>query len=202
MRTFLLTICTFVALSMAAQAQSFTLGIKGGISATNVDVKEVRNDPWQYRDPENITGYHAGAFTRLQVLGFFVQPEALLSSTGGRIELFDSRNAGAAHTEKFTFTRLDVPLQAGYNLANLIRLQAGPVASILLSARQEGKTIDEYLNETDWGWTAGVGVDISRLTLDLRYERISRKYTDVAQQSSLKLSNQQYLLSVGYKLIQ
>jgi opacity protein-like surface antigen len=200
MKHILLTILACFAISMAAQAQ-LTVGIKGGIGASKVDVDEVRNNPWQYKDSENITGYHAGVFTRLQILGLFVQPEAVLSSTGGKVDIFNDQTSETS-TEKFKFTRLDVPLLAGINLFGVARVQAGPVASVLLSAKQEGKTMDDYLKETDWGWQAGVGVDISRLTLDLRYERVKRAYTNDAQQSSYDLTNDQVLLSVGYKLFQ
>ncbi|MFD2248447.1 porin family protein [Pontibacter ruber] len=200
MKHILLTILACFAISMAAQAQ-LSVGIKAGIGASNVDVNEVKNNPWQYKDSENITGYHAGAFARLQILGIFVQPEAVLSSTGGKVDFFNDQTAETT-TEKFKFTRLDVPLLAGINLFNVARVQAGPVASVLLSARQEGKTMDNYLQEADWGWQAGVGVDISRLTLDLRYERVNRNYTNDAQQSSYELANKQVLLSVGYKLFQ
>ena len=200
MKQIFLTIIACFAISMAAQAQ-LTVGVKGGIGASNVKINEVRNDPWGYRNSENITGYHAGVFTRLQVLGLFVQPEAVLASTGGKVEVFNDQTAETI-TEEFNFTRLDVPLLAGVNLFKVARIQAGPVASVLLSAKQEGKTMDEYLKETDWGWQAGVGVDISRLTLDLRYERINRNYTNDTQQSSYELTNNQVLLSVGYKLFQ
>jgi hypothetical protein len=200
MKHIFLTILACFAISMAVQAQ-LTVGIKGGIGASNVEVDEVRNNPWQYKDSENITGYHAGVFTRLQILGLFVQPEAVLSSTGGKVDIFNDQTAETS-TEKFKFTRLDVPLLAGINLFSVARVQAGPVASVLLSAKQEGKTMDDYLQETDWGWQAGVGVDISRLTLDLRYERVKRAYTNDTQQSSYDLTNDQVLLSVGYKLFQ
>lgn len=200
MKTIALTILACFAICMAATAQ-LTVGVKGGIGATNVDINEVRNDPWEYRNSENITGYHAGVFTRLQILGLFIQPEAVLSSTGGKVEVFNGQTAEAG-TESFKFTRLDMPVLAGINLLKVVRVQAGPVASMLLSARQGDKTMDEYLEETDWGWQAGIGVDISSLTLDLRYERVNRDFTNEAQQSSYKLSNNQFLLSVGYKLFQ
>jgi len=201
MKKVILTIVAAFMLGLTAQAQSFVLGVKGGISATNVTVEDVQSNPLQYKDPENIAGYHVGLFTRLQLLGLFVQPEALFASTGGKLTLLDNQNATQTRTEELKFTRLDVPLMIGYNFFKILRVQAGPVAAILLSAQQEGKDIDSYLNETDWGWQAGLGVDISSLTVDLRYERINRHYTNEAQQSDFALQNQQFLLSLGYKFI-
>lgn len=200
MKTIFLAVLACLAFQAAAQAQTFTFGIKGGASTSNISIEEVRNDPWQYREPEKITGYHAGIFSRLQVLGVFVQPEALLASSGGRIRAIGTTVGSPERTDEFRFTRLDVPILIGYNFFNFLRVQAGPVASMMLSARQDGNNIDDYLNETDWGLQGGVGLDILRFTLDLRYERINRNYTNQLQGNSFKMENEQYLLSVGYKL--
>lgn len=199
MKHIILTILACFTISMAAQAQ-LTIGLKAGAGASNVDVNEVRSNPWQLSNSDNTTGYHAGIFTRLQLLGLFVQPEAVLASTGGKVEIYDEQTTESS-IKNFRFTRLDVPMLAGISFFRVARIQAGPVASVLLSAHQDGKAIDDYLNETDWGWQAGVGVDISRLTLDLRYERVNRNYTS-EQQSSSRITNNQILLSAGYKLFQ
>ena len=37
----------FVATSVAAKAQ-IQAGVKAGLSTANVEIQEVRNDPWQY----------------------------------------------------------------------------------------------------------------------------------------------------------
>ncbi|TXK33819.1 PorT family protein [Pontibacter qinzhouensis] len=189
----------FVTANAQAQSSPFTLGIKGGVSSTKVMFNDVQGTS-EYRNPENITGYHAGAFARLQIAGFFVQPEALLASSGGKIQVFDNQvTTPTGSTQEFRFTRLDVPIMVGYNLFNFLRVQAGPVASIMMSAKQEGKTIDDYMNESDWGIQGGVGIDISRLTLDLRYETIKRQYTESLNRYDMR--NQQFIVSVGYKLL-
>ena len=152
-----------------------------------------------YRDPENINGYHAGLFARLQVMGVMLQPEALLVSSGGK---FTVDQNGSTLQEKFRLTRLDVPVMVGYNLLNTIRVNAGPVASMMLRAQQEGDDIKDSLNKSDWGLQAGVGFDISKFTFDVRYERIVREYNNGARNTSLDLNNQQIIFSLGYKLIE
>jgi len=190
----------FVAISVAAKAQ-FQAGVKAGLSTANVKIQEVRNDPWQYARAENVTGYHAGAFARLQMGGLFVQPEAILTSTGGRVEISRADNTMPVHVEDIKFTRLDVPLMVGYNFFNVLRVQAGPVSSSLLSARREGQSIKEYMDNADWGLQAGVGLDIGSITADVRYERINRQFTNTAQQSGMQFNNEQFIVSLGYKLI-
>ena len=41
------------------------------------------------------------------------------------------------------------------------------MASTLLSARQDGQNIKSFMENSDWGYQAGVGLDIQRLTLDV-----------------------------------
>lgn len=188
-----------LATSVAAKAQ-LSAGVKAGLSTANVEIQKVRNDPWQYTKAENVTGYHAGAFARLQVAGFFVQPEAMLTSTGGKIEVSGTDNLGV-RVEDFKFNRLDIPVMVGYNFFDVVRVQAGPVSSTLLSARQEGQDIKQYMRQADWGFQAGVGLDVGSITADVRYELVSRQLTNTARQTGMQVNNQQFIVSLGYKLI-
>lgn len=199
MKKILCTLLALCAVTVAAQAQFLTGGIKAGVGSSSVSVREVVNNPADYANKESVTSYHAGAFARLNILGFFIQPEAVFTQTGGRLE--STPNATLANrVADIKFNRLDVPIMAGIRLVNVIRLQAGPVASTLLSARQDGQSIKSFMENSDWGYQAGIGLDIQRLTLDVRYERISRNYDDPTNQSNYDLANKQILVSVGLKL--
>jgi opacity protein-like surface antigen len=200
MKSLWLTILAIITLQVSAHAQ-FTLGIKGGISSSKVSI-EGEGSSAQYRDSENITGYHAGLFTRVQFAGLFIQPEALLASSGGKITFYDqTATTPTGSEEEFKFSRLDVPVMLGYNLFNFLRVQAGPVASIMLSEYEGGNPdFESYKNKSDFGFQAGVGLDISSLTLDLRYERIKREFTS-SLSSSPSINNDQFILSLGYKIL-
>ncbi|MBF8963501.1 PorT family protein [Pontibacter sp. FD36] len=199
MKNLVLTIFALVALSTAAQAQFLTGGLKAGVGSSSVSVHDVTSNPAEYANKESVTSYHAGAFARVNILGFFIQPEAIFTQTGGRLE----SNPNTSITNRVSdikFNRLDVPIMAGISIANLVRIQAGPVASNLLSARQEGQSIKSFMSGSDWGYQAGIGLDIQRLTVDVRYERINRNYSDPSIQSNYDLANEQILLSLGLKL--
>lgn len=198
MKSILITICTLVALSTAAQAQ-ITGGVKAGVGSANVAVRDVVNNPSAYAKKESVTSYHAGAYARLNILGLFIQPEAVFTQTGGRLESRPDATI-ASQVSEIKFNRLDVPVMAGISIANLVRVQAGPVASMLLSAKQDNENIKSFMEKSDWGYQAGVGVDIQKLSIDLRYERINRAYENPTDQSSYDLANQQLLLSLGLKL--
>ncbi|RDC61574.1 porin family protein [Adhaeribacter pallidiroseus] len=187
----------FLTVGFTAQAQ-FSIGIKGGLSSSGVDVKNAKNTLNQLKDSDNITGYHLGAFTRVKINNFFLQPEAYFATSGGKLKQTDMQNS-TVNEVKARFNRLDVPLLLGVNFLKVGRLQAGPVASVLVGSKIGEQRIKDYLNKTDWGFQVGAGVDISNLTLDVRYENVKRNYTN--QTSSFDLSNQQVIVSLGIKLI-
>ncbi|WP_347159686.1 porin family protein [Pontibacter chitinilyticus] len=193
---FLLLTTAFV-----AKAQVFTLGIKAGVSSSSIDVKNIENNLTQFKEGDNITGYHAGAFLRLNAGKVFLQPEGLFTYTGGKVEYSDDPNTTDLHVEKFKFTRLDVPLLLGYKLFNVVHVNAGPVASVLLNGKFEGDKIDQYLNNAEWGWQAGIGLDIGNLVADLRYQTVKSDYAADAQQNSFDIHNGQIMLSLGLKLL-
>lgn len=201
MKKLIFSLFLFLSLSIAARAQ-FVFGIKGGISSSNVDVKDLKNTFLQFKNKDNITGYHLGAFARLKALGLLLQPEGIFTSSGGKVEVMQTENGQEVKTtEDFTFNRLDVPVLVGINLLNTVRLQAGPVASVLVSGKFQDQNIKNYMDKTDLGWQAGIGLDIGNVTADVRYENVNRKYTNSAQNSSFKVGNQQVILSLGFKLI-
>jgi hypothetical protein len=199
MRIVALTIFAFVAMTSAAQAQFLTGGVKAGVGSSSVGIRDVTSNPSEYAKKESVTSYHAGAFARVNILGLFIQPEAVFTQTGGRLEFNPDATLGSQVAD-IKFNRLDVPVMAGISIGNLIRVQAGPVASMLLSARQDGDNIKSFMEKSDWGYQAGVGLDIQKFSVDLRYERISRNYENPAAQSNYDLANQQLLLSLGLRL--
>lgn len=188
-----------LAAGMVAQAQ-VAIGVKGGVSSSNVDVKNVKNTFMQFRDTDNITGYHLGAFTRFKAGALLIQPEGVFTSSGGKVAVTQTQDGAQVETtEAFRFNRLDVPLLMGLSVLNVLRFQAGPVASVLVNGKFADQDIDNYLDKTDLGWQAGIGVDIGQLTADVRYERVKRNYTN--QGSSFDVGNEQVILSLGFKII-
>jgi opacity protein-like surface antigen len=198
-KLFLLMLVT-VTTVVVAQAQ-VALGLKAGASSSQVDVKNLRNSISEFKAADDITGYHAGAFLRLKAAGIILQPEAYFTSTGGKIEVSDTGSGTNINTEKFTFNRLDVPLLVGLNFFKVARVQAGPVASVLVSSKLGSQSLEEYMNKSDWGWQAGVGFDIGNFTADLRYENVKRDFTNATQNTSFDVSNNQFIFSLGFKLL-
>jgi hypothetical protein len=75
--------------SIAAQAQSATFGVKAGASLTNVTGDNTGN-------AKNIFGFHGGLIANFAVNdAFSIQPELLYSMKGAKLE--ESSSFGALH---------------------------------------------------------------------------------------------------------
>ncbi len=171
---------SLMAYAFRVNAQFLTAGLKGGVNLSQVN-GSTTGTTFRFRNNDyRATGLVGGVFVRVGN-SFYVQPEALLSRKGGRLESADPSDPTG--DLDLRFTNLDVPVLVGVKLGDVLRLNAGPMASFNLG---EGNVRDQL---TNWyagvsqspspsetirkaivGYQAGVGFDFGSLQLDLRYE--------------------------------
>jgi opacity protein-like surface antigen len=177
-----IVLAVFIALPAFSQ---INFGLKAGISTTSLTmatVKTLTSGTTSYTvDALNSAnyGFHGGAFLRLSLLGFYVQPELLFSSRTDEYTVVDLAHPGTEIITKQKFNKLNLPVMLGFHLGPL-RINAGPAASLLINSPKD--LIDHpdfkamYSNLT-FGYQAGVGFDLfKKLTFDLRYEGSLKKY--------------------------
>ncbi|WP_332911452.1 outer membrane beta-barrel protein [Algoriphagus boritolerans] len=127
---------------------------------------------------------------------FFVQPELLFTQTSGKF-----LNNGDEF--KAEFNRLDIPVMVGMRFLKVLRLQAGPIASLNINSKlkEAGSTVSdaEFKNAT-LGYQAGVGLDLGNLSIDGRYEGGLSKWTENIGSFNTDNRINQWVLSVGFKI--
>jgi Outer membrane protein beta-barrel domain len=193
-----LSILLLICMYLTAGQPIFNLGIKGGLTASELKF----SDTWNYSS-DNTVSYHIGGFARVGVGRFFIQPEAYFNSRGGDLkEIIDDNPVTTV--ANFDFSSVDVPLLAGIKFGKgknfNIRAMGGPIFGFITSKKVEG-TSDfnaDYFNNHFYGWQYGIGFDIWFLTLDARIES-SRN--SVYQSSEFSTKNKVYLFSVGIKFL-
>lgn len=178
------SLCVF--LSQVTFGQ-FKFGIRGGLNTTDLTPSQllIKNS----NDVSNFSlsvkeanyGIHFGIFTQAQIGNFFIQPEILFNSNSVNYEVDDFSLSGTANFIKNEqFQNLDIPVMLGFKFGPL-RLGGGPVAHVFLNSTSELFDFDGYeqdFKELTWGYQAGVGLDIWKFVLDLRYEGNFTKYGD------------------------
>lgn len=180
-------------------AQNSGIGIKAGLSSTKLDFESKEFVPSDAQ-----TGYHIGVFGRFGGAGFFVQPELLFTQTKGNFAYVPNAWSSSSPEEyKAEFNRLDIPVMVGYRFFKLVRVMAGPIASININSEIKNsiETIEnvEFKNAT-FGYQAGLGVDIGNLSVDAKYEGGLSKITDNIGSYDTDNRINQWVLSVGFKI--
>jgi len=97
------------------------------------------------------------------------QPEVLVNQRRGEFTL----NKDSINTIKIN--QLDIPLLVGYSIFGKARIYAGPSYSVLISAAREANFADANFKETvfnksNFTGVVGAGIDIWKLTFDIRYD--------------------------------
>lgn len=181
-------IMAMVALPGMAQ---LNYGLKAGVSSTSItmdDIKTVSSGTQSYsiEKLEGMNyGFHAGLFARVEILKFFVQPELLFSTRTTEYKVTDILSSDVEEVKQ-RFSKIDLPVMVGVKFGPA-RINAGPVGTLLINTPEElidDPDLEVIYGRMSFGYQAGVGIDISKLTVDLRYEGSLKKYQTLIENSA------------------
>ncbi|MBM3425887.1 MAG: PorT family protein [Bacteroidetes bacterium] len=185
--------------SLSLYAQKNGVGIKAGLSSTQVDFEGEQLVPNGAQ-----MGYHVGVFARFGGIGFFVQPEVLFTQTSGRFKLeLPPVSSISPPQYEAKFNRLDVPVMAGFRMLKIVRIMAGPIASFNIdsSLKDAGTTVQNIdFKKATLGYQTGVGIDLGNLTFEGKYEGGLSRFTENVGSYTADNRLNQWVLSVGIKL--
>ncbi|HEY8784233.1 MAG TPA: porin family protein [Mucilaginibacter sp.] len=196
MKKFILTLIISVTVFSFASAQlipSFQFGAKAGLNLSSL-----QSTAGSTFNTSNRAGYLAGFWARFGALGFNFQPEMYLTSKN-----VDVSSNGVETTAKFT--SIDVPLLFGGKIGAFGiggRFYTGPLISFAIDKSQSfgGAASNVFsLNYKDqnFAWQFGAGIDIKKISIDLRYEAGITKQDYGSGQTRINLFN----LSLAYSLV-
>jgi len=176
-------------------AQEFSIGPKIGVSQGNISVNGST-----FSSGNDKIGYHAGLFARLGGNHIFIQPEVLYTNTGGEFTSTQGNNT-VSYTAKFD--KIDVPIMAGFKIAEFFRLQAGPTLAFILNSDLSSTStlpVKPDYNKVTIAYQAGIGFDIANLIVDLKYEGALGKLADTYVGLPTDQRQNQLILSLGIRL--
>lgn len=229
-----LFLLTFFGLFSQAVAQSkgFTFGFKGGVNLSKLSMGEVlstrydsNGNPYinyngqEVRDNlreslDSKTGFVGGIYMRFG-RNLFVQPELLVSNKGGSFDIIQTDNTIERTNEvKVKFRSIDVPLLFGLK-GGPFRINAGPMASFPIGDNERLKEafrnyttngLDNALSEAVYGYQLGAGIDIFRLSIDVRREGTfsniaSFQVNQSGSSTTVKQKLNSWQVTIGIKLI-
>jgi len=196
MKKIILTFIIFTASISLASAQllpTFQIGLKAGtnLSSLNSTASATFSN-------SNQAGYVAGLWARFGAVGFNFQPELYLTSK-------DVDVSSGGNQVKAKFTSIDLPLLFGGKFGAVGiggRYYTGPLVSFAVDKNQSysgalNKVFALNYQDQNFAWQFGAGLDIKRISIDLRYEAGITKQSYNGGQTRLNLFN----LSLGYSLV-
>lgn len=208
MKKLILVLIATMFVFTVSEAQFFNYGIKAGIGFSNLKMDDITgidngSEVYDLITGESVTGYHVGLQTQIKIAMVVIKPELYFNAGGGTLKQVVEN--GATEVLNVKFSRIDVPLLAGVKLGP-IRINAGPVGSFVISETTDLTQIEPdfelFTNSMTWGFQAGLGLDVSKLSIDARYEgslsKLGETFSVGSADFPLDARPSQWIISVGF----
>ncbi len=158
-RNIITFVIAFIMLSTYGYAQvNIDFGIKAGLNySVNGDfIQSVNNNTLS---PDRAIGYHAGLFSKIG-RKIYLKPEVFYTKTSSdyKDDIFETQ-------------KIDAPILLGVKCFGPISIFAGPAFQYIIDSKFEDLTVSDLENEFSVGVNFGVGIQIKKISIDLRYER-------------------------------
>lgn len=195
MKNLFLTALCIAGFSTSLFAQSGSgFGIKAGLNyGGNGDYFQSAAD--NFENPDQNIGYHIGIYGKLGNQLYF-RPELMYTKTKSE---YDSG--------EFDMQKLDMPLLVGLKVLGPLHVFAGPSLQYILDTDFDNLTVDNVENDFSVGLNFGIGLNLKRLGIDLRYERgfSDNEATFIDNNNLISMDRldtrpEQLILSLSYRL--
>lgn len=208
--------------SMGAFAQlPVNLGLKLGWNSSKISTSNLSTNLSDY-SPTNNNGYLIGAFGRLNIKSFFIQPEVYFAVKKGATSVGFSGEGEQPFkvTQDIDLKTFDIPMLLGYRVLDLkllsMQVFTGPVMSIntegsSISISSIGELPEGALSGlkdpsgVNWAYQLGLGFDIALFTIDARYEwglsNIDTGSIAAIKDISFDQKSNMFTLSVGWRFL-
>jgi len=143
--------------SLNAQSQT-GFGLTGGLNYNgNGDYFASIEDNAQH--PDKNMGYHIGVFGRIGNR-IYVKPSLVYTNTKSGYDDGDLK-----------LQKLDMPVNVGLKIIGPLSIFAGPSFQYILDSEFDGISLKNIENDFSAGFNFGVGLNIKKIGVELKYER-------------------------------
>lgn len=171
MKSKLFIVLMFAVVSINAFSQ-LRLGVRAALTSSTIHASGTTEGNYQISSLSTAkVGFQGGLMLQLLMTGSYLQPEFLLSSTGGQVQIQDVNTTVVINQR---FTKLDIPVIIGKKFGP-VRVGVGPVASIILNKPSDavnfsGTSVQSKFHNATFGYQLDLGLNISKIAIDIKYE--------------------------------
>ena len=208
MKKLILVLIASMFIFTMSNAQLFNYGIKAGIGFSSLKIEDITgindgSDVYDLITGDAVMGYHVGFQTRINLALLMIQPELYFNAGGGTVEQIVDNGPNELLDVKFN--RIDIPILLGVKLGP-VRVNLGPVGSFVISETTDLTDLDPdfemFTSAMTWGFQAGLGFEISKLSIDARYEgslsALGETLSVGGADFALDARPAQWIISLGY----
>jgi hypothetical protein len=153
--------------------------------------------------------FHFGAFVRIGKK-IYIQPEVNYLTSGGIFKNDASLNPVKTEIQ---LKNVEIPVILGWRIINFgvgnIRILLGPSATIVVDktiqttdgSNYTGPIKDSDINDLNWGFNLGGGVDVLMFTLDVRYQLGLNDVIGQVQEFNINSRENIFSVSLGWKIL-
>lgn len=192
MKKIILSAIVLFAISVAANAQGFRLGIKGGTNMTKLTGQSFDNG---FK-----AGYQLGGFMEIDFTkAIGIQPEVLFSESNGRTApnlgtVLNSVNSN----QDVRLNYLSIPVLLRINTSKMFTFVVGPQYSILINPHETTlQNGQDAFKSGDLAAVGGLQINLAALRIYGRYAIGLNNINDISNQD--KWTNQQIQLGLGLR---
>jgi hypothetical protein len=207
MKSRLIILSLFIFCMLNTNAQ-ISFGIRGGVNSSNIKLNDFSGGEYKLEYNRGALGFHIGGIAQIELLNLFIQPELLYTQTKNDVSLATWNSAsvewGTPDYGEQKFSKIDIPIIAGMKFGPL-KLQVGPVATMMLMSKSdllESYDIVQEFSTATLGYQAGVGLELTSLLVDVKYEgnlsKLGDGVTIAGHDYNFDQRMSQWILSVGF----
>lgn len=186
MKKLVLLLTTICFLSIKLHSQGIEFGMKAGLNSIDLASEGISiftkdNNEFKLAFHEANYGVHFGLYSRIDLMGLFIEPSFLFNSNSVNYRLDNFTEGGLSSSIKNeNYNNLDIPVMVGIRLF-FIRIYGGPVAHLHLNSTSDIFDIEGYdqqFKDATYGYQLGAGLDLWNLRVQLNYEGNSSNFGD------------------------
>jgi hypothetical protein len=153
---------------VTAKSQKLTAGLYGAFSTGSVKITDIPSAAVNTIESKSVNGAELGLYAKLKISKLYIKPMSLLNYRTGTVQINSSDNLTSS--DRFSFSKFEVPLLVGWHLGGPFNVEAGPVYNYLLSFTDNLNGTELSLEKSGIGYRAGVTAEVSRLTISVSYQ--------------------------------